>query len=440
MAAACPLAVLAQGQQGSGSPYSAYGFGELLGSTQVVRATMGGVGIATFDPYGVDASNPASYAGLNRPVFETGVALRNMQFSTSGVNSTGSRADFLGFSLGVPFNKGRSGLALGLAPVTEVGYLISNSEPLSSGEGDVRYEYSGDGGLNKAYFGLAQSIEGKRDSLGHGNRLSLGANLNYLFGRVDETRKAIYPTGGFYNTTAYNSLYVGDVMFTVGGQFQGDLVKRSSMESSGLRYMVGISAELGTELGAERTELVSSFYYGSTGVEIPYDTTQSIDGAKGSIGLPASIGIGAGVFNTHWNISIEHRRRDWTQLTREGDGIQQRGTLALQGITSLGASYRPAGDVGGTFWERSIYRMGLRYMQDYLVINETQLSEFGMSFGMSIPVMGSSTRSRITFGAELGERGTLADGLIKERFADVYIGISITPDIREQWFKKRRIE
>jgi hypothetical protein len=204
--------------------------------------------------------------------------------------------------------------------------------------------------------------------------------------------------------------------------------------------MVGISAELGTELGAKRTELVSSFYYGSTGVEIPYDTTRSIEGAKGSISLPASIGIGAGVFNTHWNISIEHRRRDWTQLTRDGDGIQQRGTLALQGITSLGASYRPAGDVGGTFWERSIYRMGLRYMQDYLVVNETQLSEFGMSFGMSIPVMGSSTRSRVTFGAELGERGTLADGLIKERFADVYIGISITPDLREQWFKKRMIE
>ena len=434
------MAVLAQGQQGSGSPYSAYGFGELMGSTQVVRATMGGVGIAMFDPYGVDPSNPAAYAGLNRPVFEIGTALRNMKFTSSEVSSSGGRADFLGFSLGVPFNRGRSGLAFGLAPVTNVGYLISNSVPLSSGEGDVRYEYSGDGGLNKAYFGLAQAIEGKRDSLGHGNRLTMGANVNYLFGRVDETRKAIYPTGGYYNTTAYNSLYVGDVVFTVGGQFQGDLVKRTSLETSGLRYMVGISAELGTELGAERSELVSSFYYGPTGVEIPYDTVQVTEGARGSVSLPASIGFGAGVFNSHWNVSLEHRRRDWTQLTREGDGIVQRGALAPQGTTSLGASFRPAGDVGGTFLQRSIYRMGLRYMQDYLVVNDTQLSEFGMSFGMSIPVMGSSTRSRISFGAELGERGTLADGLIKECFADVYIGISITPDIREQWFKKRRIE
>lgn len=434
------MAVMAQGPQGSGSPYSAYGFGELLGCTQVVRASMGGVGIAMFDPFGLDASNPASYAGLNRPVFETGVALRNMQFSSADVSSRGSRADYLGLSFGAPFNKGRSGLALGLAPVTDVGYLISNTSPLPSGDGDVRYEYGGDGGLSKAYLGLAQTIEGKRDSLGNGSRLSLGANINYLFGRVDETRKAIYPAGGYYNTNAYSSLFVGDVLFTVGTQFQGDLVRRTSLESSGLRYMIGVSAELGTNLSAQRTELVSSFYYGSTGVEIPFDTIQFVEEAKGSIGLPMSIGFGAGVFNTHWNVSLEHRRRDWTQLTREGEGVQQRGTLALQGTTALGASYRPAGDIGGSFWERTIYRMGFRYMQDYLVVNETQLTEFGMSFGLSLPVMGSSTRSRVSFGAELGERGTLEDGLIKERFADVYIGISITPDSREQWFKKRRIE
>jgi hypothetical protein len=79
-------------------------------------------------------------------------------------------------------------------------------------------------------------------------------------------------------------------------------------------------------------------------------------------------------------------------------------------------------------------------MEDYLVVKNTQLDEIGMSFGMSLPVMGSSTRSRLNIGAELGERGSLENGLLRERFADVYIGISITPDLREQWFKKRRIE
>jgi hypothetical protein len=52
----------------------------------------------------------------------------------------------------------------------------------------------------------------------------------------------------------------------------------------------------------------------------------------------------------------------------------------------------------------------------------------------------NTTRSRINFGTELGERGTGTNGNVRERFAAVFIGISITPDLREQWFKKRRIE
>ncbi len=74
------------------------------------------------------------------------------------------------------------------------------------------------------------------------------------------------------------------------------------------------------------------------------------------------------------------------------------------------------------------------------MVGGKQLDEIGMSFGISLPVMGSSTRSRLNFGAELGDRGTTDNGLIQERYAAVYIGVTITPDIREQWFKKRRIE
>ena len=62
------------------------------------------------------------------------------------------------------------------------------------------------------------------------------------------------------------------------------------------------------------------------------------------------------------------------------------------------------------------------------------------STGVSLPIMGSSTRSRLNFGAELGERGTTDNGLIRERFASIFVGITITPDGREFWFRKRRIE
>jgi hypothetical protein len=123
----------------------------------------------------------------------------------------------------------------------------------------------------------------------------------------------------------------------------------------------------------------------------------------------------------------------------EENGVR-RNDLADLSQLAFGASYRPAGDIGGSFWERTIYRAGIRYLNDYLVVDGQQLSQIGISFGMSLPVMGSSTRSRLNFGMELGERGERSNGLLRERYADLFVGIAITPDLREQWFKKRRIE
>jgi hypothetical protein len=440
LAALLPFTVLGQAQQGSGSPYSAYGFGELLGSTQVVRASMAGVGIATFDPFGVDVSNPASLASLARPVFEAGLAQRFMQLSTSTQRADGRRTDLLGLSLGVPFGNGKWGLALGVQPFTDVGYEVATQAPLDGGPDEVEYIYSGDGGLNRAYIGFARAIQGARDSLGHGRRLNIGVAMNYLFGRVDETRKAIYPEAGSYHSSLRSTLFVHDALFTTGLQFQGDLIKRKNKEERGLRYMVGAAVEVGGAMRAERSELATSFYFSGSGVELTYDTALYIASVASAVDLPASIGVGFGVHNLNWNISVEHRSRQWSALNAGSNTTLQRGRLGDQAQTALGASYRPAGEVGGAFWQRTIYRVGLRYLQDYLVVRDRQLSEFGVSMGVSLPVMGSSTRSRLNIGAEFGERGTLTDGLLKERFADVYIGISITPDLREQWFKKRRID
>jgi hypothetical protein len=398
---------------------------------------MGGVGIAYNDPYGMDPSNPASFASLMRPVFEAGASVRSVRAEGEGISSTGRRTDLLGLSLAVPFGRGKWGVALGLAPYSDVGYRIATSAPLSSGEGVVDYTYTGDGGLNRFHAGLSKAFEGRKDSLGNGWRLSIGASYTHLFGSLVETRQAIYPTDGFYNSNAERSLYVHDGLLVLGAQFQGVLVPRRSREGSGWRYTVGLSAELPGELTAERTELVNSFVYSAVGTEIPFDTALYVLDAEGTITMPACIGTGLSVQNSNWNLSVEYRQRAWSTLRDNGT---ERSDLADRRIIAFGASFRPAGDIGGSFWERTIYRTGIRSVNDYLVVNGRQLSQIGMSFGMSLPVMGSSTRSRLNLGVELGERGELSNGLLRERYADVFIGITITPDLREQWFKKRRIE
>jgi hypothetical protein len=59
---------------------------------------------------------------------------------------------------------------------------------------------------------------------------------------------------------------------------------------------------------------------------------------------------------------------------------------------------------------------------------------------VSLPLMANTTRSRLNIGGEFGERGTLENGLLRERYATLLVGITITPDLREGWFKKRRID
>ncbi|MBL7952581.1 MAG: hypothetical protein JNM62_12775 [Flavobacteriales bacterium] len=432
----------AQGQQGSGSPYSAYGLGEFTGGSQIAQALMGGLGVAVVDNASTVTINPASYASLRTTVFETGLRVRSSQYASAADESNGRRTDLLGLTIGIPFGSGRWGLAVGLNPQSRVGYLLMDTRTLPGGEGNVTYRYTGEGGLNQALLGASYVLVEKRDSLYNGRRLSIGANLGYVFGSIEESRKTVYPTQvGFYNTSVFSSLIVRDPTATIGLQYQGDLRKRKKDSADdGLRFLAGASLELPASLGARRTDVVNSYGFNASGVEVPIDTSFFADGTKGSLDLPLGYGFGFTVYDQHWTVSAEVRQRDWRRLKVNVEGYSAPSELAANATFIVGASYRPANEGVGNLWQRSIYRAGLRYTNDYLVVGGNQLQEKAVSVGLSLPVLGSITRSRINLGGEFGERGTVSDGLVRERFAMLFVGISITPSLGENWFKKRPID
>lgn len=436
-----PALLRAQGQQGSGSPYSAYGLGEFTGSPQIAQAMMGGLGVAVVDPYSTVSLNPASYAFLQRPVFETGLVVRSSQYANAVRTNNGRRTDITGLSMGVPFGKGRWGIALGVNPQSQVGYELTDTKPLPGGEGNVVYRYTGEGGLNQAYIGAGFVVAQKRDTLSNGYRFSVGANLGYLFGSIEEHRKTGYPAQqGFYNTSVFSSLIIRDPTGTLGAQYQGVLRKRKSRSDGGLHFLAGVSVELPAELSARRTDVVNSFAFSSSGVEVPVDTAYFANAARGTLGLPAGYGVGFTVFDQNWTISAEVRQRDWTRLKLNVADYTAPGELASSSSFILGVGFRPAKDAGGSFWQRTTYRAGARYTNDYLVVGGHQLEQKALSMGLSLPIMASTTRSRIHFGTELGERGTVKEGLLRERYAMLFVGLTISPDVRENWFKKRAIE
>ncbi len=441
---------------------------------------MGGTGVALADPYSVSRISPASYPYLWMTTFEAGLVVRNLRYETDALSASGRNTRLMGFSLGVPFGKGKWGLSLGLAPVSTVGYKFTEKAPVVGG--DVSYVYSGTGGLDRAYIGAGRVLWQNNDTINRGGKLSVGANLEYLFGRVEESRKAYYPAGnGYYNSNIASTLVMRAPGGTVGLQYAGDLIdlthakarmkarkerlaaqdKREEMEwlnagkdpaqrtpvkmpkgeGQALRFRLGATVELPTALSARHTSVANNFVISSTGVEFPRDTAHFIDGAQGTVQLPPLIGFGFTVYDPQWTVTVEHRRRDWTQVKVDVEGYGLRTDLAASATYALAASFRPAGEGGGNFIQRTTYRAGLRYATDYLTVNGTNLDQAGISMGASVPLLGSRSRSRLNFGAEFGQRGTTADGLLRERYVDVYLGISITPElIGDPWFKKRRID
>lgn len=428
-------------QEREGSPYSSFGLGDLVGNSQTVQSLMGGTSVAIADPFSVNQVNPASYASLLHTSFELGVVSRYLRLSTVDLEQQRNRVEIQGMSLGMPFNKGRWGLAFGIAPVSRVGFRVNDRTSVP--EGPVRLEYAGNGGLNRLFVGLGHDLVERRDSIGNGHRLSLGANVNHSFGNLDRTRKAYYPTSsGYYNTKAISELVLRGTGLSLGMQFQGDLVPRRAKEDDPWRYILGAYAEPQLALNARRDEFVHTFVVGVTGIENPRDTVLNMSGVQGRIFVPMAFGVGFTVYNGNWTVTAEHRRRDWSAMEVDVEGFSLPSDLGGSTTYAVGASYRPASEIGGkwSFWERSIYRAGFRMGNDYIQVRDQQLHHFGMTFGTSMPVMNSYTRSRFNIGLEVGERGTTDAGLIRERYVDIHIGLTITPDLREQWLKKRRIE
>jgi hypothetical protein len=86
----------------------------------------------------------------------------------------------------------------------------------------------------------------------------------------------------------------------------------------------------------------------------------------------------------------------------------------------------------GKYYQRINYRAGFTFEQSYLEINQTRINDFGISFGVGLPM--KKSRSTINIAVELGTQGTTQNNLVKENYMRLTIGTSL----QERWFLKRK--
>lgn len=426
-------------QSSNSSPYSIYGLGDPESSGFAQHHGRGNARLAVSDPFSINIANPASYVGISKgwrgsnrkdsipyPIFQIGLGANLLQLESGGTTQGNSDFFLRNIAVGLPLKKDKWGIAFGLVPLTQVGYEINTTEAVE-GAGDVSYIYEGKGGVSRAFIGTGYRLVDKPN-----HQLSAGANGSYLFGTVEETKRTIL-SGGF-NSRITEKTTVSDFNFDVGVQYKFKVWQDSTDSRRQIWFSAGAAYSGGADLNATNS-IFAINYTGSPQFEDIKDTISDQD-TRGSVALPPSLGFGisANFFN-QWTLSADYSNQDWSQYTAFGEnqGLGNRTQYAF-GVQYVYDAY------SRRFFELLHFRAGFRYADSRIVIDQSQLNEYGISFGLGIPISRNLPQSFINLSAELGQRGDSNPGVIREQFARINFGLSLSPIGLDSWFQKRKIQ
>ncbi|MDA3911360.1 MAG: hypothetical protein PF448_08395 [Bacteroidales bacterium] len=416
LALACVGSAFAQDR--IGSPYTRYGVGDLLSRNFGDSKAMGGTSLALRSTNKLYVANPASYSAIDSLnfVMEVGLtaALKRMESENQNAVLNDFNLDYLSFGFPVTNWWGAS---FGLLPYSNVGYDLMSTESFQGLE--ANYHYAGSGGMNQAYFGSSFKLN---------KSLSLGVNVNYLFGSIHRTNAVTFSRDdpGMVNVTEKNSMYFSDFYLSLGLQYDWQLNDDNNLT-------LGLMWENNSELNAKQDLLVTNALSISSSAVI--DTLLFQGDQEGTVTLPMS--VGAGVAYEHSDkliLAADFYLQDWTNAQMFGETD----SLGLSQRVSLGVEWTPDGknSPGLKYWKKVRYRGGAYYNNTYLQFNQgdTQIDDFGISFGLGLPLKRSNTTFNLSL--ELGQRGSLQNNLVREQYLVVGMNFSLS-DI---WFIKRKFD
>ena len=402
-------------QKNNISPYSFFGIGDNTNARTVEEIGMGQIGGAFNSPYQLSFTNPASYAYLSLTTFALAVENKGLKVDDGTNSQSASATSFSYLALGFPISE-NSGFSFGIQPNTTVGYSLSQEFTDSDGNLTEINRFTGEGGTNRVFVGFGHKI---------GKQFSLGIEAAYIFGSIENNllnRRNEVPLA----TMQRSDSDVSGTKIKAGLQYHTNISEKLTLNTG---LVVGLRNKLRNEGSEYRYSLVNT----SEDIISPRDTTlnRSFETTyKNPLKTIVSTGIGQG---SKWFAGVEYEFQD--ALTIE-DGLSANDRTYSYGKSnriSFGGYYTPKFNSITSYWQRATYRAGLTYKQTGLIVNGTEVNDFGISFGVGLPM--SKQLSNINVGFELGTRGEATNGLVKENYFNFRLGLSLS----DKWFKKRKL-
>lgn len=395
-------------QQTTSSPYSRFGMGDLNSQFSSVFNSLGGGGYAINDSKIINPFSPASYTSFqsNSFLFSTGINNETIDIQSLTDNQTVNNLSLSHILFGFPLTK-KIGSSFGIIPFSSIGYSMQNRNDIF--DADMLYE--GDGGISKVYFGSSLEL--------HQN-LSVGANASYLFGGLNRRKRLVFDDETIFNSRSNSLINIKGIYYEFGAVFSKKIDDNNSQIS------ISINTSNNTNVDAKRTNLVETFEYSGTN-EIVKDTfVNSVE--KGSMILPKYTNLGLAYSLDKWLFVFDYSTQNWSdyELFEESDSL-----INSQRISG-GLQYTPDISSVNQFYKRCHYRVGLALNTTPLQINNTQLEDKSISFGIGIPI--KKNKSTYDISLILGQRGTTSNNLLKEN----YVKIGLSMSFEGIWFVKQK--
>lgn len=383
-------------QNGTSSPFSRYGYGDLNENVPGAYRALGGVGIGMRNNKVINPSQPASYTSCDSLTFMFDIAASGMwdQYKdASGVQNKGN-GNLEYVTIQVPLWKQWIAASVGVLPYGSVGYAFSLSDSINR---DYHYTttYQGTGGFTQVYGGLSFNVL---------NWFAAGANVYYMFGTMTNARSLTF-TEGLKSTSQYQSITISDVRFRYGAQLFHKFEHSS--------FCVGAIFENKSDLKGTRL-----YYESITADTIANDSSLMSD-------MPMTWGVGASYsYDGRFTLGVDYAMYCWADARMLGLKNQYRN----RGKLSVGFEY-VHNPLGRRYVDHMPWRVGFSIADAYSLAVPGK--DITVTVGTAFPLHNVGTV--INTSLEYGHRGK-ADVL-----SENYIRFVLSASIAENWFFKRKL-
>lgn len=413
--------VPASAQNTSSSPYSQFGLGDLKALLLPQNKAIGGLsaGFRKPGPYSnINLSNPASYSSITLTTFDIGANTDLRQLSKTGISENSFNGILSHITFAVPITA-KSAISFGILPYSQTGYQYKN--PGTIGGSNVNFIYSGDGGLAKTYLGYGVGI---------GKNLNIGFNAGYIFGNIKENRSTEFPEDlAALNSRTQVGNNISGLSFDYGVQYEASISKTTKL-------VLGYSGNAGSNLNSKSTSLTTRYLkdFGIGNESPPIDTTFFKENESRKLNLPLSHTMGFAFQKTdYWLVGADFSFAKWSDFR---SGAKNAGLNDTYGL-AVGGQFIPDPTSVSNYFKLIEYRMGVKYDKTYVKIGNNDINQIAFTIGAGLPLKSNrSTFYRVNLAAELGQRGTLENNLIRERYVNVTLGFTMN----DRWFIKPKFD